>query len=119
MSLAARLVLALVLLGLASAAGWRLGVKTTRADWLAADQAREHAAAEAANEDRRRAAAAGERYEAQRAQLAQALEGARHAIRTALDTPIQCPPQGTLADLVVPAAALAGLRSAATGSDSP
>lgn len=119
MSMAARVVLFILVVGLATGAGWRLGVKLTRADWLAADQAREHAAAEAANEDRRRAAAAGERYEAERARLARTLETARHAVRTALDTPIQCPPQGTLADLVVPAAALAGLRAAASGGDPP
>lgn len=117
MSLPARILLALVLAGLCAAAGWRLGVKATRADWLAADQARQAAELEAANEDRRRAARAGERYEADRARLAAALETARHAVRSALDVPLACPPQGTLADLVVPAAALAGLRSAAGGSE--
>lgn len=113
MSLPARLLLGLLLLGLAAAAGWRLGVKATRADWLAAEQARQAAEIEAANEDRRRAARAGERYEADRARLAAALESARHAVRSALDAPLQCPPHATLADLVVPASALAGLRAAA------
>jgi Flp pilus assembly protein TadB len=76
----------------------------------AADQfrANEHAAQDAATT-----------YEAKAQSIAARQPEARHAIQSALAAPAQCPASAPLADLVIPGAALDGLRSAAgsTGAD--
>lgn len=115
MSLAARLVLGLVLLALAAAGGWRAGVKTTKADWLAADARREAAATEALNEDRRRAGRAATSYEITRAAAAAQQPEARRAIEKAMQAPAPCAPgpSGPMGGILLPAAVFDGLRRAA------
>jgi uncharacterized protein YlxW (UPF0749 family) len=77
----------------------------------AADQfrANEHAAQDAATT-----------YEAKAQSITARQPEARHAIQSALAAPAQCPASAPLADLVIPGAALDGLRSAAgaAGADS-
>jgi len=123
-----KLAAAAVALVVAAGAGWRQGVLHTRAAWQAADVAREHAQLEALGEDRRRAARASTTHEERRAAIAAALPEAQHDIRAALSAPLDCktdPPGSSrladraLGDVLVPAAALAGLRHAAGDDDPP
>ena len=108
-----------VALVLAAGAGWRQGVLHTRAAWQAADLARERVHQEALNEDRRRAGRAATDHETMRAAIAAALPEAQHEIRTSLEIEA-CPEHAEqLGAVVVPAAALAGLRHAAGDGDPP
>lgn len=108
---------AAVALVLAAGAGWRQGVLHVRAQWQAADVARERAQQEALGEDRRRAALASTTHEQQRAAIAAALPEAQHEIRSSLE--IEACPDVQLGAVVVPAAVLAGLRHAAGDGDTP
>jgi hypothetical protein len=107
---------AVVALGVAAAGGWQVRDWQADADELA--RTREEAAARLRQVDR--GIEAGAALETERARLARELTRARHDIKTALQQPVTCPaaPDGTpgeLGDLVIPAAALAGLRRAAGG----
>lgn len=96
--------------------GWQVRDLQADADELA--RTREEGAARMRQVDR--SIEAGTAHETERARLARELTKARHDIRTALQQPATCPAQpdgtpGQLGDLVIPAAALAGLRRAAGG----
>lgn len=97
--------------------GHRTGAGGVQADWTASELARERATQIHEAQQRRTAHAAGERYEAQRAAIAAQATQARAELRKALSAPI-CPAAEdshapTLADLLVPTAAVDRLRDAA------
>lgn len=110
-----KLAAAAVALVVAVGTGWRQGVLHVRAQWQTAEVARERATQEALSEDRRRAARASTTHEQQRAAIAAALPEAQHEIRASLE--IEACPDVQLGAVVVPAAALAGLRHAAGDGD--
>jgi hypothetical protein len=118
-SLPARLLAGLLALLLAAAAGWRQGVRSTLADWRAADLAAERAAADMRSEQQRKAATAAARYEAQRAAREQGHADTITRLRRALGGPPARPAGASapLAAVLVPADAVAGLRDA--GADLP
>lgn len=114
MSLPAKLLALVLLLIVAGGAGWHYGIKAESNRRDAAQLVLDRAAADIRNESQRMANRAATGFEAQR----RAIE-VRHAsvstdIRTALRAPIPCPAAASapLADLLVPAAAVAGLRRA-------
>lgn len=82
------------------------------------DAARARAAAEQHAANEHAGAVASQSYQAAAAVIASRQPETRHAIQTALSAPIVCPagPAPALADLVLPAAALDGLRRAAGGA---
>jgi hypothetical protein len=111
---AARIVAVLVLLGVIFGAGYSLGTRLTQARWDAAELQARQQAAETRAEDQRLAGRAATAYETTRAAAAARQPEARHAIQTALQR-ASCPPATPLADVVVPAAVLDGLRLAGDG----
>jgi hypothetical protein len=103
--------------------GRHVGAGGVQADWDAAELQRERAIQAQEASQRRQAAAAGERYEAQRAALHANATQARAALLEALQRPA-CATQEdaharTLADLPVPAAAVQRLRDAAGPANPP
>jgi len=109
-----------ILLAVVWAHGMTKGKAWVQADWDAATVAAERAAQAAAQAQRDQANAAATDFETKRARLAGELHRTRGALSVALRTPLSCTPTGdghapTLADVVVPADAVAGLRAAATG----
>ncbi|QAZ38419.1 hypothetical protein C1M51_02725 [Methylibium sp. Pch-M] len=109
---------ALILAGLGACAGiavWRTATTVERAKWQAATlDAREQARLEEKARSQRAASAAAE-FERWRRQQDRRLTEASNALSIALRTPISCP--ATLAEVVVPAAAVDELRRA--GDDAP
>jgi hypothetical protein len=83
-----------------------------RAEWAAAEQAREDAEIRRAADNRARAEQAAAELEAARTARARELQEARDAARKALRRPIHCPAGQSVAvgDVVVPADALVQLR---------
>lgn len=108
------------LLAVALAAGgvWchRVGAAAVQARWDRAELDRERQANADRLRNANRALDASAKHETDRAALARNLREARNAISTTLRAPISCPASGQLADVVLPAAALAGVRDAA-GAD--
>jgi len=97
-----------------AAGGWQARAWKADADDLA--RVRAEGAARVRQVDRSIEASAA--HETERAKLARDLSRARHDIKTALQRPAVCPAgpdgqPGALADLVIPAGALDGLRRAA------
>ena len=105
---------------IAGLAGWHYGAAHVRGQWAEADLQRERAAQTMAASDRRRASDAAAEYEAQAARQRSATASLLPEVRNALQHPISCPPgqPQRLADVPVPADAVAGLRRAA-GDDPP
>jgi hypothetical protein len=119
MSLTARLVLVVVVLGLAVAAGWRQGVRATLADWRAADLERAQSQAAAEDDARQRARAAAWQYERERDRIQTDLTEVRRALSRSLARPVAgCSASAPLAlgDVVLPADVLDGVRSVGAGA---
>lgn len=108
----------LLAVALAAGGAWchRAGARSVQARWDAAEVQRERQANADALRRADLALAASASHEADRAALARNLREARNAVSIALRTPISCPASGLAADVVLPAAALAGVRDAA-GTD--
>jgi hypothetical protein len=109
-----------ILLAVVWAHGMTKGKAWVQADWDAATVATERAAQAAAQAQRDQANAAATEFETKRAQLATELQRTRGALSVALRTPLSCTPTGdghvpTIADVPVPADAVARLRAAAAG----
>lgn len=115
-----RALLAALVCAAIAAAGWHYGAAHVRGQWAEADLQRERAAQTMAASDRRRASDAAAEFEAQAALRRMAAATAPTEVRNALQHPISCPPgrPRRLADVPVPADAVAGLRRAA-GDDPP
>jgi hypothetical protein len=88
------------------------GMAEVQALWDAATAAATLKAASDREKRAELALAASAEAEAYRAALAANLEDARHALQKALRRPISCPAGALLGDVVLPAAAMDGLRSA-------
>lgn len=116
---------AMGLAGLAVAAGVSgyighgLGVDQVQGRWDAAELARRRAEAADQLRQAERAMQASATHEAERARLAASLRTARHDLQQALQQPIDCPPGGRvpLASVRVPGAVVDSLRRA--GADHP
>jgi hypothetical protein len=105
----------LVLAG-AAAGGWHLGTQRVQGQWDAAELERERRARDDRAAQQRQADEAAQRFERERQALAAGMARARRAVADALEAPAVCPLSGRLADVVVPAAALDGLRAASVGA---
>lgn len=101
------------------APGIYIGYRWVHADW--AEETARQAEAERQRIERIRdemeasehaAYEASQRYEAQKQQLEADHARAQAKLRKSLAAPLVCPPGATLGDLVIPAAALDGLRDA-------
>lgn len=91
-----------------------IGEKHARGEWAAADLARERAQSALQGAARRSMAAAADRHEADRLRLNRQLEEAQRGLQQQLDTPVICPPTGSLrfGSIHVPAGVLERLRHA-------
>lgn len=113
----------LIIAGLAVAAvlagTWHLSARLVRADWAAADLARERAATVLHAQHTRQAAMAADRSEAQRSAIRARAAKLLPEVRNELLAPIPCVAGAfaPLADLPIPAAVLDRLRRA--GADFP
>jgi uncharacterized protein HemX len=90
-----------------------IGAAQCEAKAAQADAQRTQAAADQFRANEHTAQDAATTYEAKARSIAARQPEARHAIQSALAAPAQCPAAAPLADLVIPGAALVGLRSAA------
>jgi hypothetical protein len=95
------------------------GAAACEAKAAQADAQRTQAAADQFRTNEHTAQDAATTYEAKAQSIAARQPEARHAIQSALAAPAQCQDAAPLADLVIPGAALDGLRSSAgsTGAD--
>jgi hypothetical protein len=114
-ALAKFIAVGLVLAG-AAAGGWHLGAGRVQGQWDAAELERERQVRDDRAAQQRLANEAAQRFELERQALAAGMARARRAVADALAAPAVCPPSGRLADVVVPAAALDGLRAASVGA---
>jgi hypothetical protein len=90
-----------------------IGAAQCEAKAAQADAQRTQAAADQFRANEHTAQDAATTYEAKAQSIAARQPEARHAIQSALAAPAQCPASATWSDLVLPGAALVGLRSAA------
>lgn len=97
---------------------WRTATGVERAKWQAIELRRQQADADTRREDARMSWAASAEFEALRAQQARRAPQIAKEVRDALQAPIACP-AGTLADVLVPAAAVDGLRRAGADAAAP
>lgn len=97
-------------------AAFQRGKQAERAVWLDAQRKAKDSADAKRDKNRRSAQTASAQHEAARAAITQELQDARHDLDIALQRPISCSDGRTLADIVLPAAALDGVRRAAAGA---
>lgn len=111
----------LVTVALAAGGAWchRAGAAAVQARWDRAELDRERQANADRLRNANRALDASATHETERAALARNLREARNAISTTLRASVSCPSSGRLADVVLPAAALAGVRDASGAERAP
>jgi hypothetical protein len=90
-----------------------IGAAQCEAKAAQAEAQRTQAAADQFRANEHTAQGAATAYEVKTQSIAARQPEARHAIQSALAAPAQCPASATWSDLVLPGAALVGLRSAA------
>lgn len=111
----------LVTVALAAGGAWchRAGAASVQARWDAADLQRERQDNADAMRRAEQAFSASTGYELGKAATAADLRKGRGAISSSLRTQLSCSPGNELGAVVVPAAALAGVRDAAGAGDKP
>lgn len=109
-----------IVVAVSAAAGgawcYRQGSADVQARWDAAELERERQANTDALRNANRALQASARHETERAALARNLREARHANTISMQQQFSCPASGQVGDVLLPADALAGVRSAAAGA---